>query len=79
MTKRTLRVLRAEAGIASKEAARRVGVHPVTYSDYENGRMMPSGATLQKIAEVFDCSADEIELESTKSPRRDGVSAPGAA
>lgn len=63
--KKTIRVLRAERAMKARDAAKAVGVHPTTWSEYENGKMMPSGPVLQRIASLFKVDACDIDL----SPR----------
>jgi transcriptional regulator with XRE-family HTH domain len=59
---RTLRELRLEKGWTQKRAASEIGVHPVTYSDYENGKMTMSGPTLQRTARAFGVNPLDIDL-----------------
>jgi transcriptional regulator with XRE-family HTH domain len=61
-TARTLREWRESRGQTQKEAAAAVGVHSVTWSEYERGQMDPSSSILRRIAEHFECSLDDIIL-----------------
>lgn len=45
-----IRRKRESLGLTGQEAARRAGVSPVTWSRVETGRMVPSAATLAKMA-----------------------------
>ena len=59
---KTLREWRKSAGQTQKTVAGAVGVHPVTWSEYERGKMEPSVRVLRRMAEHFGCSFDEIVL-----------------
>ncbi|MHB1324004.1 MAG: LexA family protein [Coriobacteriia bacterium] len=54
---RTLRVLR---GITQQQLADKVGVSGAAVSEWERGQNEPRSAALQKIAEVFDVTMEDI-------------------
>ena len=58
----TLRTLRRQAELTQVKLADLVGISPFTISRYERGSIMPSGAALQRLAEVLGVSASEIDL-----------------
>jgi transcriptional regulator with XRE-family HTH domain len=59
---RTLREWRVLRGETQKEASAAVGIHPVTWSEYERGKMVPSAAILRRIARHCGCASDDILL-----------------
>ena len=48
------------SGKTKSEIAAAIGVSKPTVSQYLSGRIQPSLATLAKLCEVLDCSADDI-------------------
>jgi transcriptional regulator with XRE-family HTH domain len=63
--KDTLRVHRTRAGLTLAQVAQKLGVRPATISENETGKTIPSGLLLQGYADLYGCSASDIEL----SPR----------
>lgn len=55
-----IRRLREERGIKQKELAERISVTPALVARFEAGTKVPSVALALAIAEVFECSTDEI-------------------
>ncbi|MBR4003968.1 MAG: helix-turn-helix transcriptional regulator [Clostridia bacterium] len=55
-----LKELRKKANLTQKEVAEKIGVQPMTYNYYENGKNEPSIEMLKKIAKVFDVSIDTL-------------------
>ncbi len=49
-----------QSGITKTEIARQIGVSKSTISQYLSGRAQPTLATLSKLCNVLDCSADDI-------------------
>lgn len=43
-----------------KDVAEKIGVGRTTYAMYEQGKREPDNATLQKLAELFEVSADYL-------------------
>lgn len=56
----SLREKRKESGLTQSQTAEKVGVTQSTVSAWENGTVMPSAALLLKLADLFDCSTDEL-------------------
>lgn len=52
--------LREAAGLRQYELAERMGVKQASVSAWESGQAMPSAANLVKLADILDCSVDEI-------------------
>lgn len=52
--------LREAAGLRQYELAERMGVKQASVSAWESGQAMPSAANLLKLADILDCSVDEI-------------------
>lgn len=67
---RTLREWRELRGETQRQASAAVGIHPVTWSEYERGRMIPSATILRRIAQHCGCASDDILLPDV---RRRGV------
>lgn len=61
---KTLREWRDARGETQKEAAAAVGVHPVTWSEYERGCMDPSRSIAQRIAAHFGCASEDIIFDT---------------
>lgn len=55
-----LKVLRAERGITQADLAKALGTHQATVSSWEIGRTVPRPHTMQKIADYFGVSKDDI-------------------
>lgn len=52
--------LRKESNMSQLDLANLLGVSQQTVSKYENGIREPDNATLKKLAEIFNCSADYL-------------------
>lgn len=52
--------LREAAGLRQYELAERMGVKQASVSAWESGQAMPSAANLLKLADVLDCTVDEL-------------------
>lgn len=52
--------LREAAGLRQYELAERMGVKQASVSAWESGLAMPSAANLLKLADVLDCTVDEL-------------------
>jgi transcriptional regulator with XRE-family HTH domain len=61
--------LRREKGITQVEMAERLGISQPIVSDYERGELRLHGELIVKLAEILDCSTDELlgrrELKTT--------------
>ncbi|MGH7737259.1 MAG: helix-turn-helix domain-containing protein [Candidatus Tyrphobacter sp.] len=69
-TLRTLREWRVLRGETQREASAAVGIHPVTWSEYERGKMIPSATILRRIAYHCGCSSDDILLLDCRRCKR---------
>lgn len=54
------------SGKSKTEIARAIGVSNPTVSQYISGRVQPSLATLSKLCNFLDCSADDILMVKLK-------------
>ena len=52
--------LREAAGLRQYELAERMGVKQASVSAWESGQAMPSAANLLKLADILDCTVDEL-------------------
>lgn len=52
--------LREAAGLRQCDLAERMGVKQASVSAWESGLAMPSAANLLKLADILNCSVDEI-------------------
>lgn len=57
----TIKQLRLLAGLTQKEAARLIGVSPVSLCKWEHGVFKPTPEKIKKIAEVYDVKSSDIE------------------
>lgn len=55
-----IKKLREAAGLRQYELAERMGVKQASVSAWESGQAMPSAANLLKLADILDCTVDEI-------------------
>ena len=67
--------LRRERGWTKLEFARRLGVHDRHISRWEKGKNRPMGRTLEKMAEVFGVTADELFGQMIRRRTRCRISA----
>jgi len=58
----SIKVHRTRAGLTQQELADRLGVRAATVSDYETRKAVPGGLALQKMAEIFGCTASDIDV-----------------
>lgn len=47
-------------GVSQEELSAKTGISRVTLSKYQNGKALPSGANISRIAEVLHCSVNEL-------------------
>jgi transcriptional regulator with XRE-family HTH domain len=52
--------LRIELGITQKELGEKIGVNPNTITNYEKGYREPDINTLNKLADIFECTVDYL-------------------
>jgi transcriptional regulator with XRE-family HTH domain len=57
---RRLQRLRREKGVTQAELAELLGVSQPIVSDYERGELRLHGELIVKLAEILNCSADEL-------------------
>lgn len=69
ISKRTIREL-FERPPTQAEAAARIGVDPAVVNRWINGTAVPNGIYLQRLAQYFGVSADEIDLTSEFKGRK---------
>ena len=55
-----LRKRRIQAGRTQQWMADRLSIHRTTYTKYERGQVEPSLATLCRLADVLDCTTDDL-------------------
>ena len=51
---------RKKAGLTQKELAEKMGVDQSAVSFWETGKRVPRGAKLLRLADVLDCTIDEL-------------------
>ncbi len=51
---------RKEKGWTQRELAERLGVKPSTITQYETGVRKPDIVTLKKLANILDCTTDQL-------------------
>jgi len=59
---KTIKELRIEQGLTQLEVAYRIGVTPLSVSNWERGVSAPTVAKLRALAELFGVSSDDIAL-----------------
>lgn len=57
---------RVNAGLTLEQAAPLIGVCRDTLCSYENNKAMPKAATLDKMAEVYECPVENFKLPRRK-------------
>lgn len=55
-----LTALRRKSGYTQAQIAQRLGISRSSYANYENGNRSPNFEVLEQIADVLDCSLDEL-------------------
>ena len=60
MNRCTLKALRGNSNLTQKETAEKIGVSTTTWSRWENKERFPDAKQINKIAEVFGVSYDDI-------------------
>jgi transcriptional regulator with XRE-family HTH domain len=59
---KTIKELRTEKGLTQLEVAYRIGVTPLSVSNWERGVSVPTVVKLRALAELFGVSSDDIAL-----------------
>lgn len=67
MARNRIAELRHEAEMSQKELGCKLGIVQTTISAWENGRNQPDFASMQKMAQLFNCSIDYLMDRSVKS------------
>jgi len=62
-----IRKLRRDKGITQRELAEMLGVDRTAISKWEQGIAFPRGKTLIRLAEILECSTDDILRGTVKS------------
>ena len=63
-----LKTIRKQMKMTQQEVASHLGVHQVTYGNYELGKRQPKPETLKKLARIFGCTVDEL-LEDSRDDK----------
>ena len=63
-----LRPLRMEKGLGQREVANRIGVTPGAVAQWELGQCNPSLANLLALADLLDCSIDQLLARDEQTP-----------
>lgn len=51
---------RLKSGLTQAVAATKIGVHQTAVAQWENGRACPKADKLKEIADVYNCTVDEL-------------------
>lgn len=57
---RKIRHYRRLSGLSTEEAAKRLGVKPSVFADYENGSDRPSFEEVVRLAHIFCTTTDQL-------------------
>lgn len=60
MVKRTLKVLRAKAGLTQKALAEALNISQGAVTNWERGKTLPSSDKLPKLTKVLNCTLDDL-------------------
>ena len=71
-----LKKLRKEKGLLQDDVARHLGLTRPAYSHYETGRRIPDAAMLEKLADLYGVSIDDILGRNDKQIGREIVETP---
>lgn len=67
---KTIKELRAEAGLSVRELADYLGVSYASVHGWEHGNFSPTAPTLQALSRAFRIHAEEIDIESPVAARK---------
>ena len=63
--KNTIKILRAKHGLTQEQLAIMIGISRPALSDIENNKVMPSGRTVIRLANIFKIPVGQIFFEPT--------------
>lgn len=63
--KNIIKVLRAKHNMSQEELAKLIGISRPALSGIENGKVVPGGKTVIRIANIFGLPAEQIFFEET--------------
>ena len=63
MVKISIRKLRREKGLSQFELAELLGINQSAVAQWETGKTAPNFKRLKKLAEILDCSVDDLMKE----------------
>ena len=66
--------IRKDKNITQRELAAMLGIERSTVSKWEKGISIPRGKTLIKLAEILECTVDELLIKEGKRPKEDDSS-----
>lgn len=61
MLKENIKKARLKAGLTQKEVAEKMGIQQPNYGQWERGIRKPKLETLEKLAEIFNTTADALK------------------
>lgn len=54
------KALRKQAGYTQVDVATILGINPTSITHWEQGRSLPTGATLVALSRIYQCSTDQL-------------------
>ena len=66
-----MRYLREKAGLTQGQLAKKMGVALDSISRYENGKREPRASDLRRMAEIFECTVDDLLNPTQPLPNRE--------
>ena len=63
-----LRTLRTEKGLGQRKVAAQIGVNPSAVAQWELGLTNPSLANLLALADLLDCTLDQLLVRDEQTP-----------
>jgi transcriptional regulator with XRE-family HTH domain len=65
-----LKHIRADHRYKQEYVAKMLDITQAAYSDYENNKIVPTLENMIKLAELYNCTIDDILNDTVKSPRQ---------
>lgn len=62
----TFRIAREKCGLTQQEVATRLGIDQSTVCLWETGKTKPRSSQLPKIAEMYNCTVDELLADTSE-------------